>query len=476
MVINDAMTAYFSAHREEIVRDLSALCSIPSVEGEALPGMPYGREVDAALRAAEAMFIREGFVTERDPEGHYALAHYGEGERTVGIFAHCDVVPAGDGWTVTEPFAPVLREGVIFARGVHDNKGGAVAALYLLMAFRDLGIDPGCRITVFLGANEETGMGDLPAFLRQHKAPDISLVPDNDAPLSIGEKGRTTGWLASPPVLRVIEDFRGGSALNVVLDTAEARLEYSDALLAELSHLAESRPGISLTADREGGCLKVVARGRSAHASHPEGSRNAAGVLANVLSSCVTLPAEERAVMASAAMFAEDPYGGTLGIAGEDAGFGARTAAIGMARVRDGRLFLSEDIRYGCSFSELATLLFEGVDAEEFEFYVTSSHDAFDHGDDDAVAKRLLAAFTRVTGDELPLYRSGGGTYARCLPRAYSFCVKYAPRGQERTVDIPDGHGNVHSPDECVVVDELLLGMRILAEYTLTAVDILLNE
>ncbi len=476
MRIHDRITEYFAAHRAEIVRDLSALCAIPSVEGEPLPGMPYGRAVDEALRAAEGMFAREGFVTERDPMGRYALVHYGVGEKTIGIFAHCDVVPAGDGWTVTEPFAPVVRGRALFARGVHDNKGGVVATLYLLMAFRDLGIDPGCRITVFLGGNEETGMSDLEAFRRANAAPDISLVPDNNPPVSLGEKGRTAGWLASPPVLRVIEDFTGGEAFNVVLDSAEARLEYSDGLLAELLRAVEGHPEVTLAADRREGVIRVSAKGRSAHASHPTDSVNAAAVLARLLASCNAIPFDERAVMASAAMFAGDPYGGTLGIAGEDPAFGVRTAVVGMVRVKDGRLLLSEDIRYGVPSAELAPQLFEGVDGEDFEFYVASSHDAFDHGEDDAVAARLLEAFTRVTGDALPPYRSGGGTYARCLPRAYSFCVQYAPKGEAAEVDVPKGHGAPHTPDEYIVVDDLLLGMRILTEYTLTSAEILSNE
>lgn len=475
-MLKDRIYDYFASHREAIIADLSALCRIPSVQGEAMPGMPYGAAVDEALRAAEGMFVREGFPTERDPEGRYALAHFGRGEKEVGIFAHCDVVPAGDGWTVTEPFSPVLHEGAIFARGARDNKNGVVAALYLFKAFRDLGIDPGCRLTVFLGANEETGMSDLAAFREAHDAPDISLVPDNNPPVSLGEKGRTAGWLVSPPVLHVIEDFCGGEAFNVVLGVAEARLEYSGALWDELVRMAQKRPELSLSADREEGTIRVTAKGRSAHASHPEGSVNAAAMLAKFLAACDAIPFDERGVMASASMFAGDPYGGTLGVAGEDPAFGRRTAVVGMARVRDGRLLLSEDVRHGAPFAELAPLLFEGVDGEDFEFYIDESHDAFDHGDDDAVAARLLPAFTRVTGDTLPAYRSGGGTYARCLPRAYSFCARYAPKGEECAIVLPEGHGGEHAPDEYVVIDELLLGMRILAEYTLTVSEILSHE
>ena len=103
-------------------------------------GMPYGIGVDTALRAAEAMFREDGFATERDPEGRYFLATYGEGERTLGLFAHADVVPAGDGWTLTAPFEPLRRDGLLIARGADDNKTGIISSLYLLRAVRELSL------------------------------------------------------------------------------------------------------------------------------------------------------------------------------------------------------------------------------------------------------------------------------------------------------------------------------------------------
>ena len=44
------------------------------------------------------------------------------------ILAHVDVVPAGDGWSVTEPFVPLIKDGKLCGFGTCDDKGPAVSS------------------------------------------------------------------------------------------------------------------------------------------------------------------------------------------------------------------------------------------------------------------------------------------------------------------------------------------------------------
>ena len=62
-----------------------------------------------------------------------AYVDYGEGEETLAILTHIDVVPKGEGWTVPA-FEGVEKDGRIYGRGAIDNKGPAIAALYALKA------------------------------------------------------------------------------------------------------------------------------------------------------------------------------------------------------------------------------------------------------------------------------------------------------------------------------------------------------
>ena len=71
---------------------------IPSVEGPAEEGAPYGihcrRSIDHVLDAAAAMGFRTCNV-----DNHIGWCEYGEGEEMVAVLGHLDVVPAGDGWS-----------------------------------------------------------------------------------------------------------------------------------------------------------------------------------------------------------------------------------------------------------------------------------------------------------------------------------------------------------------------------------------
>ena len=93
---------------------------IPSVRTEGIPGAPFGEEtrrmLTTALNDAKAL----GFET-RDFDGYAGDVRMGpEGKDPLGILAHLDVVPAGDGWD-TDPFEPVVKDGRIYARGSGDD-------------------------------------------------------------------------------------------------------------------------------------------------------------------------------------------------------------------------------------------------------------------------------------------------------------------------------------------------------------------
>lgn len=92
---------------------------------------------------------------------------------------HLDVVPEGDDW-VYQPYAATYdkEHDCLIGRGVSDNKGPAVMALFLLRFFRENQIPLRYNYKLIFGANEETGMWDIPEYLSRRKVPDFSLVPD----------------------------------------------------------------------------------------------------------------------------------------------------------------------------------------------------------------------------------------------------------------------------------------------------------
>ncbi len=96
--LDGAVTRWLGEHREEFVNDLLALLAIPSVKGEPAPGRPYGKAVGDALDLMLSLCRRAG-LTVADVDGCCGEADFGDGEKTVGVLTHLDVVPAGEGWT-----------------------------------------------------------------------------------------------------------------------------------------------------------------------------------------------------------------------------------------------------------------------------------------------------------------------------------------------------------------------------------------
>ncbi len=469
--------AYLSARREEIFGRLDALCRIPSIEGTPAPQKPFGEEVDRAMKLALSYFSEAGFTPFSDKEGRFALATLSGGEKRIGLFGHADVVPAGDGWTVSGPHEPCRRDGFFFARGSEDNKGGLIASLYAMKAIKELGLPFSSTLVSFIGGNEESGMKDIAAFGELFPMPDVSLVPDNDFPFSLGEKGRAEGWLVSPPLSSAILDFCGGECFNIVLDRATVTLAYEEALYRELCALSE--PTVDYELKREGERILLTVNGLAAHASIPRGSKNAAERAAYLLSTCQSLKKSDRDIMAAASHLLSDPFGTSLGIAGVDGAFGARTAACGMARLKNGRLTLSEDIRYGSAalWENLSDLLQKTLAPYGWRFECGEATDGFELEENGPLSNALLRVYREESGDgEAKPYRSGGGTYARHLKNAYSVGLSCPVDGEKRAYPLPDGHGNVHQADEYICEDEYLLAIRILTMMILSLDEALSNE
>jgi acetylornithine deacetylase/succinyl-diaminopimelate desuccinylase-like protein len=108
-------------------------------------------------------------------------ASHGSGDaRTVLIYGHVDVQPAGDEnlWS-SPPFEPSVRDGWLYARGAADNKGPFYAMLRAvaeLARARDLPVN----VRVLCDAEEEVGGRTAVHYLRQAKPElDACLILDS---------------------------------------------------------------------------------------------------------------------------------------------------------------------------------------------------------------------------------------------------------------------------------------------------------
>ncbi|MBQ5816109.1 MAG: M20/M25/M40 family metallo-hydrolase, partial [Oscillospiraceae bacterium] len=178
---------YVNDNRGNIVSDLMELVRYPSISKAGEDEFPFGIEVDRALNAAAKLFNDTNIPAEVNHEAGYALAALDGVGDGIGLFGHADVVPVNDDWVKTAPFEPMEENGILYGRGVSDNKAGVISSLYALKALKAAGVELKSRITVYIGGSEETGMQDIEKFVKNERMPEINIIPDSDFPVSVGE-------------------------------------------------------------------------------------------------------------------------------------------------------------------------------------------------------------------------------------------------------------------------------------------------
>lgn len=439
-------------YREELCEMLEELVRIPSLQGEGKPGAPYGIECARLLEKVEGIFKAEGLDTKLNADDGYLLGKLGDGNR-IGIFAHGDVVPTGEGWTLTEPFEPKMLGDFMVGRGASDNKAGIVNALFALRTLKALDALPSCGITLYVGSNEESGMGDIRAFAEKEKMPTVNLVPDCAYPAGRGEKGIMRFYAVGRERLEQITELSGGEAFNIILGKVSATAN------AEISLE-------NIDCKTENGKTELTALGISKHAAHPEGSKNAAKLLFDSLSSCERLCESDRRLLKNAAAILDGHYGESFGIENVDPDFGHLTCANGIAKLRDGHIVLSFDVRYGASVKgeNLREKITAKLDSLGFDFELESDRAGFVLAPDNEYLVAVTDAYRECTGNtEAQPVLNGGGTYARYLKNGISVGSHtwYDP-----SFSLPNGHGGAHQPDEFISISGILDSAAILA-YTL---------
>ena len=120
--------ASFSANRDRHLRDLEALCRIPSVS--ALDAANVRKSADAVAALLRRTGLNNVQLLEpRDAHPSVYADWIGDDRLpTLLIYGHHDVQPPGniERWS-SPPFEPEVRDGRLYARGSSDDKGGVMA-------------------------------------------------------------------------------------------------------------------------------------------------------------------------------------------------------------------------------------------------------------------------------------------------------------------------------------------------------------
>ena len=116
-----------------------------------------------------------------DKPRYIVLGRLEAGGRRLHFNGHYDVVPGGSGWTVTEPFRPVVVNGRVYGRGAVDMKGGIAAVFGALHALQASGEEPAHTVEVALVPDEEIGGECGTGYLVEEvldTPPDYVVIPE----------------------------------------------------------------------------------------------------------------------------------------------------------------------------------------------------------------------------------------------------------------------------------------------------------
>lgn len=377
---------------EVYLEDLKALIAIPSVKGPAAEQAPYGKEIKRALDHYLGSAGAMGFRTFRI-EDKVGVVEFGSGEEELAIFAHVDVVPAGEeeDWRFP-PFSATEFEGSLYGRGTLDDKGPALAVLHALASLKRKGFQPERRIRIVVGGDEESGMDCIAAYKAQEKAPTLGFTPDGCFPVTYSEKGilvKEAGLALSGMAGRL--ELYAGEAHNV-----EPR--QADASLIVKEETAESGQQTFSLKKQDGGdrvifrLLKEVAL-VAGKAEPVEKIRHACRLLA-------------------------DESGKVLGIGESDEHSGALTMQATKLRFEQGMLKFTLNIRYPSSLDagEMDAKVTEALEVQGFQTKTIDSKPPIFFDPGKPFIKSMTKIYREATNRSDEPMAISGGTYARAYP------------------------------------------------------------
>lgn len=429
---------------DSAVAALKKMIAIPSfnTESTARLGAPFGTGPRQALDEILMIAQEIGFSTYCDPEGYYGYADVGSGDSIFGIVCHVDTVPAGDvtSWNFP-PFEMHLHEGALYGRGVQDDKGPTVAALFAVKAILEAGFSFKRKIRFIFGTDEEILWRCLAEYNKKETQIDLGIASDAEFPLIYAEKGLQQAYLlgsgSSEVSVDVVDSF------NAVPDSA-----FYDGPKLDQVKTALEKHGFSYTESVKG----ITVLGKSVHAMNAPEGINAINRLGIALADIFT----DVGILQFLKKFGEEAHGENILGNVSDPVSGQLTFNISSLQINDQRSKVQIDLRIPVTVDrdkliqklQLAIMPFD-LQYQDFDYlkplYVPT---------DSELVKTLMASYQDVSGDETSKPQiSGGATFARTMPNTVAFGAM-----------LPTTPDYMHQVNEHWNLSDMKLSMKIFAE------------
>ncbi len=434
-------------YEKEALNTLKELIAIPSVHDESsiTSDKPFGQEVENALSYIADKGAKLGFQVDRC-DNYVTELTYGDGDKVFDIYAHLDVVPVKEKNWKHHPFSLTIEDGIMYGRGVSDDKGPAIACLYAVKALMDKKRLGGYKLRFLFGGNEERNSLCLEHYFHvlNKGYPTIGFSPDADYPLIYGEKSiysyKATYDISSDQ----IKPFAIGDALNIVLAEAKCEIDADEAIVDELlSKYLKKHPEVKIKYNNN--TLEFI--GVPYHGSMPYNGVNAGLHMLNFLGHLYDIK-RLRDIY--------DDYcdGKGFGFKGDyhDQHFDCTTYNVGKITFDGQHLVVFVNTRFP-PMIDVDTVIKNVTLNTGSEVEILGGSVGFIADPKSTFIQTLLKSYQEETGD----YKSkplaiGGGTYSRESKNTVAFGAQFPTRDYK-----------MHGDDEFFPINDFLANMQIYA-------------
>ena len=442
-------------YKKDMLRDISSLVEIPSVRDLSKKDInaPFGENIRKAFDTFLEIANKLGFKCE-DDDGYAVHAEIGEGDEYVGVLAHLDVVDVQDieKWE-TDPFHMTIRDNKIYGRGVNDDKGPLIAALYAAKILNDMKVKWKRKVRIIAGGAEETTWECMEYYFKTYSQPVLGFSPDGNFPIVNGEKGILVMNLSfgekgeEEQELCIIES---NNKINYVCD--DIKVVFKTKEIEKIISYSKNAKEI-LLGDNE---ITLIYKGKTSLSRNPQRGENAIflfvrdfhefdfkkeGIvnMINFIKECLL----------------DDFYGEKIGLYKEDKEMGKTSICPMTVMWKNGKGEISLDYRYNKSIEplDIKDRINELSKKYNFNWVSEREKNLLYVPEDSELILALKAAYKRIMNEEADTITKGGASYARVLKNGVAFGATF--EGEEP---------NPHMPNENMDISSLVKATEIYCE------------
>ena len=404
---------------EDMKADLKSLVDINSEYSDDVK--PFGSGPRKALDQALKLMEEKGLKT-TNVDYYCGFGEIGEGDKLVGILAHLDVVPAGEGWD-SDPYDMIEKDGYVFGRGVTDDKGAGVASMYALKYLIDEKYPFKKRFRLILGCNEEKGSACIRYYVSKYGDVDYGFTPDGNFPGIYAEKGMVGAALVGHN--SKIISIKGGDVSNAVCKKVVCEVPNGSFDEDKLrTYFDENKIKFEI---EKGENTIITAHGVAAHASMPDLGVNAFDHLMEAL---YLADFNDSFVSWFHRNFATTLHGEKLGFDAIRDDVSDTSINFGVVSKNGKDINVTLDMRFPVKTNSKKVLELLQISDEDNECVIRNAVEPLYFDIDSPMIRALKKAYEDVTGDhETPMEAIGGGTYAKAINNIIAFGCEF--QGEE---------------------------------------------